>query len=495
MAATAQAATPIGAFTTKGAFSYVSAPKLHPPRIHTDFTTKTNQLAPGYFMVTNFKNLSSPKPMVGQGGPLILDKNLQPVWFFPVGTDVVAGDLKTQTYNGKPALSWWQGVINKVGITLSGELVVVDQRYHQVATLTGQDGWIISVHDAVIQGHDVWVTAYKTVPGTDLTAAGGLANGTLLDSAVQEYDLTTGKLLFTWDALAPGHIPITESEVHPPPAASLPWDAYHVNSIQLEKGGKFLVSMRNTWAAYLVDMKTGTIDWRLGGKRSTFKIPSNAQFHWQHDVELHSKNRVSIFDDACCLVLSSGKFGPPNGPSRGLVLKLDLAHHKASRTAQYKRGERFDAAFLGNTQLLSNGNVVVGWGSQPFFSEFSGKGQFLFDAFFPTPDLSYRAYVSRWTGKPFYAPSGGVRSNKGKTTVYASWDGSTLVANWAVLAGSSTKHLSVVARARKSGFETAIALPKSYRTYEVEALDSKRHRLGTSGSFSKPSTPSPPGFY
>ena len=54
-AAAAQAA-PIAAYTTKNAWSFVSAPKLHPPKLTTTQKTQFKQLAPGYFMVANFKN-------------------------------------------------------------------------------------------------------------------------------------------------------------------------------------------------------------------------------------------------------------------------------------------------------------------------------------------------------------------------------------------------------------------------------------------------------
>src|ERR1700680_4469266 len=82
--ASAQAAAPIGAFTTQGAYTFLSAPRLHPPRIAADAVGQINLLSPGYFMVSNFKDLSQSQPMVGQGGPLILDNHLQPVWFNPV---------------------------------------------------------------------------------------------------------------------------------------------------------------------------------------------------------------------------------------------------------------------------------------------------------------------------------------------------------------------------------------------------------------------------
>ena len=30
--------------------------------------------------------------MTGQSGPLILDHNLQPVWFYPIGVNALAGE-------------------------------------------------------------------------------------------------------------------------------------------------------------------------------------------------------------------------------------------------------------------------------------------------------------------------------------------------------------------------------------------------------------------
>ena len=427
--------------------------------------------------------------MVGQSGPLILDHNLQPVWFHPVGVNQFASNLQVQSYNGKPVLSWWQGVVSGTGVTTSGEDVVVDQHYRHVATLKGSGGWIISEHEMIISGANAWVTAYKTVP-MNLKSLGGSANGQVLDSAVQEYNLATGQLLFTWDALNPGGTPnvsLTDSQTRPVPG--VPWDAYHINSIQLTGGETFLVSLRNTWSAYLISRTTGQVQWTLSGnpKLSTFKLPKNAQFHWQHDVQLHSGNVVSVFDDACCNVSVDAKgkatVGKPSGPTRGLVVKLDLTNHTGSFVTQYIFRQDFNAAFLGNTQLLPNGNVALGWGSQPLFWEVTKAGKLLLDAVWPGADVSYRAYVQKWVGTPFFPPSGAVRNNGAKATVYASWDGATQVAGWRVLAGSSAQSLKTVATKAKTGFETTIALSKTYKTYEVQAVGGQGHVLGTSKPF------------
>ncbi len=153
--------------------------------------------------------------------------------------------------------------------------MVVNQHYQTVATLTGADGWILSLHDFQIRGDDAWVTAYKVVPGQDLSAYGGSASGSVLDVAVQEYDLPTGNLLSSWDALNPGgtpNIPLSQSQQQPP-VGSVPLDAYHINSIQLIGSNEFLVSMRNTWAAYLVD--THTEPNRLDCSAATRRSPAS----------------------------------------------------------------------------------------------------------------------------------------------------------------------------------------------------------------------------
>lgn len=487
-AAGAQAA-PIGAYTTKGAWNFVSAPNLHPPILGTTQKTQFSKLAPGYFMTANFKNLAANQPMTGQSGPLILDHNLQPVWFDPIGVNALAGNLQVQRYNGKPALSWWQGVVSASGDTTSGEDVVVDQHYRHVATLKGTGGWVISEHEMLISGQNAWVTAYKNVP-MNLTRFGGSANGQVLDVAVQEYNLQSGQLLYSWDALNPGgtpNVPLSQSKQKAFPG--VPWDAYHLNAIQLTGNETFLVSLRNTWSAYLVNRTTNAIEWTLSGNPalSTFKLPANAEFEWQHDVQLHGANEVSMFDDACCgfdqITSKSTKFGKPSGPTRGLVLKLNLTNHTGSLVSQYPRAKNFNAAFLGSTQLLPGGNVALGWGSQPFFSEDSSKGKVLLDAFWPTPDQSYRVYVENWVGTPYFPPSGAVRNNGAKATVYASWDGDTQVVGWRVLAGTSAQSLKTVAMKAKSGFETTIPLSGTYKAYEVQALGPKGKLLGTSKAF------------
>lgn len=476
----AQAATQ-WKYTTRGAYSFVATPKLHPPKIAAKFHGRRSALAHGYFFIANFPNLTQNRAMVGQSGPLIVDSHMQPIWFKPVSTSVVADNLALQRYKGKPALSYWEGVVTKTGQIKPGssDVVVLDQHYKQIAKLKAPAPWTLALHEFIISGNNAWAVATREVNGS---AYGAPAGVTLVDTAAIEFSLSDpSKPIYVWDPLQ--HIPVSDTYQVPVTKAH-EWDPYHMNSLQLTGNGTFLVSLRNTSAAYLIDKATSSPVWTLGGKHSTFKFASkSAQFAFQHDVQLHSGNLVSMFDDHCCAMKANGQFILPNHNSRGLVLKLDTTKKTATFVSDVSRGRNSFTAFLGNDQLLPNGNSLVGYGSQPYFDEYDRKGNLLLDATLPGPDLSYRVYLQHWIGTPGYPPDGAVKTRGGSATVYASWNGATEVRKWRVLAGNSSSHLRTVATKNRSGFETAIALSKSYKTYEVVALDSKGKKLGTSKPF------------
>jgi Arylsulfotransferase (ASST) len=486
MAAPALAASGPGAFTTRGAWSFVSAPGLHPPKLLTLGKADTARLATGDFLLDTLPSQAVRGPMTGQGGPLIVNQKLQPVWLAPMGADTVSGDLQQESYDGQPVLVWWQGQLTATGAARRGEVVVVDQHYRRLATLKARSPWVISLHDAVISGGDIWVTVYRDVPHQNLVAYGGHRNGTVYDAGIQEYDLHTGKLLYTWDALNPGHkanVPLAASE-QPASAPGAAWDAYHVNSIQVLGPTEIVVGVRNTWATYLINTTTGKIEWTLGGKYSTFKFGPGASFAWQHDVRFISADELTLFDDNCCRLNSKGGFAPANGPSRGMVLRVNFARRTASLVKAYPHHPNLGVGFLGSMQLLPGGKAVVGWGSLPYFSEYSSTGQQLLDVRFPGKDESYRAlWTSTWVGTPDYPPSGAARQTHGRTTVYASWNGATQVTRWQVLAGPSASQLKPVASAAENGFETAIGVKGSYRAFEVTALGANGQVLARSRAF------------
>jgi hypothetical protein len=409
---------------------------------------------------------------VGPGGPMIIDGNGRLVWFHQLLPPEAAANFRPQTYLGKQVLTWWQGTVT-IAAYGSGEGVIADTHYRTIKVVHAGNGYQADLHEFTLTSSgDALFTIYQLVaahlPGTP---AG--TRSPLLDSIVQEVDVRTGLVTWEWHSL--GHIPLADTYVSR--HTSVYFDAFHLNSIEPLPGGRMLVSARDTSSIYDIDQASGRIVWTLGGKASSFRLGHGARFYFQHDAQMLPGNRVSLYDD---------EGGPPvEAPaSRGLVLALDSKRHTASVAHQYLRpGAPTQANSQGSTQTLPNGDVLVGYGAAPNFSEFSSSGKLVFDARVPIDDGSYRVFRYPWQTTPATKPALAVkRLSVTGVQVSASWNGATNVARWRVLAGTSTEALHSAAEHASTGFETAIPVTTTATTFEVQALDAKGRVLVTSAS-------------
>ena len=99
----------------------------------------------------------------------------------------------------------------------------------------------------------------------NLTSVGGPRNGVVGDSIIQEVNVATNRVVWEWSAL--GHLPLRDSYATYQPG--VPFDAFHINSIQQIPGGNLLISSRHMWAVFSINKKTGKVNWELGGKHSS----------------------------------------------------------------------------------------------------------------------------------------------------------------------------------------------------------------------------------
>jgi hypothetical protein len=315
------------------------------------------------------------------------------------------------------------------------------------------------------------ITAYYPV-WWDASSVHAAKHQVVMDSVVQEIDVKTGLLLFQWDSL--DHVPLSDTYTAVPTQSSAPLDHFHVNSVDEDGDGDLLISGRNTSTVYEVDRETARVIWRLGGKRSSFKIAPGTSFGFQHDARVRSDGDrvITLFDNGG---------GPPrlNQYSRGLALRLDLEHMTATRVAELGQVIPSPADFEGNHERLPGGGAFVGWGQQPYFTEFDSDGQVVLEGRFVDATPNYRAYLQAWSGSPATAPAITTARAGERTTVYASWNGATGIASWRVLAGSSPSALKPAATSPTRGFETAIETAREGYV-AVQALDASGAVLATS---------------
>ena len=59
---------------------------------------------------------------------------------------------------------------------------------------------------------------------------------------------------------------------------------------------------------------------------------------------------------------------------------------------------------MGSGQVLPDGGVVTGWGSEPFVTEFAPNGSIRFEALMPKGGQNYRAFRFPWTATPTVPP-------------------------------------------------------------------------------------------
>ena len=72
---------------------------------------------------------------------------------------------------------------------------------------------------------------------------------------------------------------------------------------------------------------------------------------------------------------------------------------------QYEHSQPLTAGSQGNVQVLRNGNMLIGWGAEPYVSEYTASGTLVWDAILAGKTNSYRAYRFPWTGTPTGSPS------------------------------------------------------------------------------------------
>ena len=235
-------------------------------------------------------------------GPEIISNTGKVIWFHAVPAGDSAADFRTQTFQGKPVLTWWQGT--GLGGLSSGTDYIYNDRYQQIAEVNAGNGYSADGHEFLITPWNTALILAYTTATANLTSIGGPADQAVINGVVQEIDISTGQVLFQWNSA--DHVPYGDSENPLPGSAAVPWHWFHINAVHLDTDGNLLISSRYTWTIYKVNRHTGKIIWELGGKQSTVKLKAapgqvldsaGEIFTDQHDPEAIGNDEYTVFDD------------------------------------------------------------------------------------------------------------------------------------------------------------------------------------------------------
>jgi hypothetical protein len=457
----AQAQFPLKAGNPADVQHYLSAPGLTPSVVR--ITTPAQPAAsPGDLFLAPYQGR-------GTAGPMIADQAGSLIWFHPLPAADSATNFRPQTYDGQTVLTWWQGRVLQLGFG-QGEDEIYSTSYRPLAVVRAGNGYRADLHEFLVtpQG-TAWIDAFDPVR-LNLTRIGGLADAYVNDSIVEEIDIKTGLVMWEWHAF--GHIPLSDS--YSPVPHTNNWDYVHINSIDPGDEDNLLLSSRNTWTLYNVDLQSGAIEWLLGGKHSGFTLGPGVKFFWQHDAMWEPGGLISVFDN--------GSSPPEETQSRGLLLSPDLATHTVSLVKAFTNPSRtLLASSQGDLLSLGDGNWLMGYGGLPDFTEYNSAGDVLLDGSLGLDVQDFRTYLAPWSAQPQTRPSVAAQiAHNGSVTVEASWNGATDVSAWRLLAGSSSQSLQSVGTTSATSFQTTMSAGKSGPDIEVVALGSSGQTLATS---------------
>ncbi|KAL2001359.1 hypothetical protein VTN02DRAFT_1852 [Thermoascus thermophilus] len=417
---------------------------------------------------------------------MILDQDGNLVWTQPYGD---AYGLNVYTVKGKDYLTFWVGDDSIVGHG-DGTYYFLNSSYDEVYKLGAANGLPADLHELHVTRDGTAVfTSYDVVPA-NLTSMYGPEEGWIYDGTFQEVDIETGELLFQWRASE--HFDFTEAYVSREGTGEIedePWDFFHINSVDKDARGNFLISSRYMCCLAYIDGKTGEVIWKLGGKNNMFRDLSDGaatNISWQHHARFRDNDTaITLFDNSYV-----GNDGPKH-LSRGLYLDVDMDKMTAKVRHEYWNPLGISSQSQGSLEILDSGNVLVGYGNIPVWTEYSIEGEVLCDvhfgpayAFSRNNILSYRASKRPWVGLPKSDPSMILHGN----AAYVSWNGATEVVTWIMQGadadGAHDSNYVFLAELPKKGFETVIPIPEdnTHPFLRVIALDAAGDILGSTAT-------------
>ncbi|KAK0124592.1 hypothetical protein ONS95_009541 [Cadophora gregata] len=434
----------------------------------------------GGLILLSPRGINVPNP-----GPVILDPRGNLVW--SEGKFGQAMNLQVQRYKEEDFLTFWSGTSH--GPHSNGSYYMLDSSYEVAHTITsvgidmGGD-----LHEFEITDNGTALFTIYEDKQVDCSDVGHDGLCWIDDCLFQEVDIVTGELLFQWRAS--DHVPLSHSyklRHKDGMTKKKAWDFFHLNSVEKDDLGNYLISSRHMRAIYYLDSK-GNILWSLGGKHSDFTDLSDgyaSNFKWQHHARWRGNNTMSFYDNH-----AKNVFHPLSEFSRGMLVQFDFENMTVKLLQTYKHPDNVLSISQGSMQVIpESGNVMIGWGNTPAYTEFTADGEVLCNTHFGAPLFfmildfgwvkSYRTFKSPWVGKPKTPPT--IKIYAGQ--IFASWNGATEVAKWRLESAKSLKatddEFSVVEEIDKNGFE-GVFLRGSWerRFVRVAALDREGEVLG-----------------
>ncbi len=323
-----------------------------------------------------------------QSFTMIMDTTGMPVYFQRQDSRVVDFDVQP---NG--LISYYKGALYNP----QSNFVVVDSNFNTIYNCAAINGYITDPHELIIlEDNSYWILGLdiRTYDMSQIVEGGN--PDASVEGCVIQHISSNGDLLFQWNSW--DYIPILDCDTRFVNLTSSTIDYIHANALDFDYDGNILLSSRHLNEITKIDVNTGEIIWRLGGKQNQFTIsPDGDCFYGQHCIRYcEETNSYVLFDN--------GNWHDPEY-SRGVEYSINVETMTATKIKQFSHNPSVYSSAQGGIQRIANHNTIVNWASNSLdliFTEFDEQLNTIFEASCPdTSFVCYRVYKFDWTNTLF----------------------------------------------------------------------------------------------
>ncbi|WYZ41464.1 hypothetical protein EsH8_V_000359 [Colletotrichum jinshuiense] len=474
-------------------WQFRSRTDLAPPRLNITIPA-TADVEPGYLFVAPFAGLpDTPTEQHGprQAGPYIFRDNGDLIWSGYAIYSIWATNFQAARWRGQDVLFSFEGDHNAGYGHGHGHITFLNQHYETIRELRAGNHKLVDKHEFhVVNEETGLIQIYQPVP-RDLTPWGAKPEQQwIVNAIIQELDIATGKLLFEWsslDHITPDEaiLPINPGQAGSGYNSSDAWDYFHINSVDKDADGNYLISARDACSVHKINGTDGSIIWRLAGTNSSFALGDGVDFCFQHHARWLSQDGdeevLSLYDNSAHGTEHDDGGEVHTAPtSSGKIIRVNTRTWEADLVQGFYPPDKLLSKSQGSTQILPGGNALVNWGSSGAVTEFRADGTPVFHAYMDSGDLgvaveNYRAFRFNWTGLPTEEPAIVALDSRDGTTVYVSWNGDTETKVWRFYE-LTDEHGSreFLGEAERTSFETSLLVPgRRVTRVAAEAVDAR----------------------
>jgi len=276
--------------------------------------------------------------------------------------------------------------------------VILDSLYQEVDFIKVINSYQSDFHEIRADGDGGYflIGSYRRELDMSKLVEGGYSKAQITEMVIQRIDADKN-VVFEWNTA--DHYNVVDSYVR---LTAHVIDYVHFNSIEIDTDTSIIVSSRNLSELTRIDLNTGTIIWRLGGKNNQFTLRNfDRHFTGQHTIRKKTDSTYTLYDN--------GIYTEPRY-SMGVEFRIDEDSMIAEQLRTCRHEPDVFAFIVGNLQNLDNGNTLVFWGATGtneddiggFFSEYNDEHTLIQKGSFLNCEVAtYRVQKFRWRNPYF----------------------------------------------------------------------------------------------